>query len=227
MRRILLVEDEENIRKFTKLSLENEGYLVLEADTGELGVEIVRKEEPDIVILDIMLPGINGYEVCEIIREEYPKTGIIMLTAKTQDVDKIIGLEAGTDDYIVKPFNPKELVLRIESLLRRLDLVEDNQDTIKDGPFIFDKYSRVFTKDGKEVDLTPTELSLVALFMENPGKAFSRTELLDKTWGEDYMGEAKIVDVNVRRIRSKIEDDSSNPEYLETVWGIGYRWRKN
>ncbi len=225
MSKILLVEDEESIRKFTKLSLEREGFEVLEAGTGEEGVIMVKEEKPDVVILDIMLPGIDGYQVCEAIRADYPNIGIIMLTAKTQDVDKIIGLESGTDDYMVKPFNPKELILRIKSLIRRISLSEDNE-TIKDGPFVLDRYSRSFTKNGEPIDLTPTELSIVGLFMENPGKAFDRSELLDRTWGEDYIGETKIVDVNVRRIRSKIEDNPSDPEYLETVWGIGYRWRQ-
>lgn len=226
-RRILLVEDEQSIRKFTKINLEREGFEVIEAETGEQGVELVRSENPDLVILDIMLPGIDGYEVCQIIRKEFPKLGIIMLTAKTQDVDKIIGLESGTDDYMVKPFNPKELILRIKSLIRRLDVSVKNKDEINDGPFKLDRYSRSFYKNNKEIELTPTEFSIISLFIANPGKAFSRSELLDLTWGPDYVGETKIVDVNIRRIRAKIEDDASKPEYLETVWGIGYRWKQN
>ena len=149
-----------------------------------------------------------------------------MLTAKAQDVDKIIGLEAGTDDYMIKPFNPKELVLRIRSLLRRMDMTSSSDDIIEFGPFSFDRYSRTFSKNSKEIDLTPTELSLVNLFISNPGKAFTRDELLNETWGEDYVGDTKIVDVNIRRIRSKIEDEPSDPNYIETVWGIGYRWKE-
>ncbi|MDO5689349.1 MAG: response regulator transcription factor [Tissierellia bacterium] len=226
-RKILLVEDEESIRKFTKINLEREGFEVLEAESGEIGVEIARRSTPDLVILDIMLPGIDGYEVCRIIRNEFPKIGIIMLTAKTQDVDKIIGLESGTDDYMVKPFNPTELILRIKSLIRRLDVAVKNEDEILDGPFTLDRYSRSFYKDGVEVELTPTELSIINLFMTNPGKAFARNEILDLIWGSDYIGDTKIVDVNIRRIRTKIEDNSSQPKYLETVWGIGYRWKQN
>lgn len=149
-----------------------------------------------------------------------------MLTAKMQDVDKIIGLEAGTDDYMIKPFNPKELILRIKSLIRRFNQEDDDVETVEDGPFKLDIYSRSFYKNNKEIELTPTELSLITTFMINPGKAFSRNELLDITWGEDYVGESKIVDVNIRRIRTKIEDNPSHPEYLETVWGVGYRWKQ-
>lgn len=230
--KILLVEDEEAIRKFTAINLQKEGWEILEAETGEEGVDLARKEEPDIVILDLMLPGISGYEVCEILRDEYPSIGIIMLTAKSQDVDRILGLEKGTDDYMVKPFNPQELVLRIKSLIRRLrledkaDAEKEEQKELKDGPFVLDLYNREFLKNGESVDLTPTELSMVKLFMLNPGRALSRNEIMKKTWGESYTGESKIVDVNVRRIRSKIEDNPSNPRYLETVWGIGYRWKK-
>ena len=128
---------------------------------------------------------------------------------------------------MVKPFNPKELILRIKSLIRRLDVSVKNKDEISDGPFKLDRYSRSFYKNDKEIELTPTELSIISLFIANPGKAFSRSELLDLTWGPDYVGETKIVDVNIRRIRAKIEDDASKPEYLETVWGIGYRWKQN
>lgn len=225
--KVLLVEDEESIRKFTKINLEREGFYVMEAETGEKGIETAANNKPDIAILDIMLPGISGYEVCKSLRNDYPKMGIIMLTAKTQDVDKILGLESGTDDYMVKPFNPKELILRIKSLIRRLDIEDTSTNQIIDGPFKLDKYSRVFYKNNKELDLTPTELSIVNLFITNPGRAFSRKELIEKTWGENYSGETKIIDVNIRRIRAKIEDDPSHPEYLETVWGVGYRWKQN
>lgn len=223
--RILLVEDEESIRKFTKINLEREGFQVLEAESGEKGIEIVKEHQPDVVILDLMLPGISGYEVCERVRIDNPNIGIIMLTAKTQDVDKILGLEKGTDDYMVKPFNPKELILRIRSLIRRLEKGPKNENVIEDGPFVLDRYSRTFYKNNKLIELTPTELSIINLFITNPGKAFTRNELLDLTWGNNYVGETKIVDVNIRRIRAKIEDDPSRPEYLETVWGIGYRWK--
>ncbi len=224
--KILLVEDEENIRKFTRINLEREGFSVIEAETGELGIELAEKENPLVVILDIMLPGIDGYEVCKILRERIPNIGIIMLTAKTQENDKIFGLERGADDYLSKPFNPKELVLRIKSLIRRLEKPTD-PNILKHGPYTLDLYSKVFKLSGKSIELTPTELSMITLFMKNPGRAFTRNELLDLNWGEEFVGDTKIVDVNIRRLRSKIEENPGKPKYLETVWGTGYRWKKD
>lgn len=224
--RVLIVEDEEHIRKFIKVNLEKNGFIVREAGTGEKGLEIAKDESIDIVVLDIMLPGIDGFEVCKRLREQFPTIGIIMLTAKSQDIDKIMGLEYGTDDYMVKPFNPKELVLRVKSLLRRMEpAIVDELDIIVDGPFRIDKYSRKFYKDDKDIELTPTEYSIIKLFIENSGKAFNRDEILNLVWGYDFVGDSKIVDVNIRRLRSKIENDSGNPHYIETVWGVGYRWR--
>lgn len=225
--RILIVEDEEHIRKFVKINLEGSGFKVWEAGSGEEGLEIVRNEEIDVVLLDIMLPGIDGFQVCKILREEFSKIGIIMLTAKSQDIDKIMGLEYGTDDYMVKPFNPQELVLRVKSLVRRMEKPKSSKlDIIIDGPFKMDKYARRFFKDNEDVELTPTEFSIMRLFVENPGKAFSRDEILNLIWGEDFIGDSKIVDVNIRRLRSKIENNPSDPKYIETVWGIGYRWKR-
>lgn len=226
---ILVVEDEEPIRKFIKINLERNGFEVLEAGTGEKGLELAREREVDLVVLDIMLPGIDGFETCKILREEHPNIGIIMLTAKSQDIDKIMGLEYGTDDYMVKPFNPMELVLRIRSLIRRIDPDDniENENFILNGPFKMDIYSRRFFKDDIEIELTPTEFSIIKLFIENPGKAFSRDEILNTIWGYDFVGDSKIVDVNIRRIRSKIEDNSRNPKYIETIWGVGYRWTKS
>ena len=223
--RVLLVEDEESIRRFTKVNLTRAGFDVLEAGSGEEGVEIARNQTVHIVILDIMLPGMSGYEVASILRAEKPNIGIIMLTAKTQDVDKIMGLESGADDYMVKPFNPKELVLRIESLKRRVISEDDEKEVIESDPFRMDFYSRSFYKDNRVIDLTPTEFSLMHLFLTNPDRAFSRSELLEAVWGKEYMGETKIVDVNIRRLRAKVEDNPSKPKYLETVWGVGYRMK--
>jgi DNA-binding response OmpR family regulator len=223
---ILIVEDEDSIRKFVKINLDRAGFIVKEASTGEEAIEIARKEKIDIVVLDIMLPGIDGYQVCKILRSEFPKLGIIMLTAKSQDIDKILGLEYGTDDYMTKPFNPMELILRIKSLARRMEKVEvDNQQILTYPPFKIDVYSRKFYKDDVEMELTPTEFSIAKLFLENPGKAFKRDEILNIVWGYDFVGDSKIVDVNIRRLRAKIEEDPSKPYYIETVWGIGYRWR--
>lgn len=222
---ILIVEDEDSIRKFIKINLEREGFNVVEAATGEEGLEKARIGEIDIVVLDIMLPGIDGYEVCKIFRREFPTIGIIMLTAKSQDIDKITGLEYGTDDYMVKPFNPMELVLRVKSLIRRIDMVNTvEEELLLDGPFKIDTYSRKFYKNEEEIELTPTEYSIMKIFIENPGKAFKRDEILNWVWGVDFFGDSKIVDVNVRRLRAKIEEDPSKPRYISTVWGVGYRW---
>lgn len=223
---ILIVEDEESIRKFVKINLERDGFKVLEAETGEKGVEIAGRENIDIAILDIMLPNMDGFQVCKILREKFPSMGIIILTAKSQDMDKIMGLEYGTDDYMTKPFNPIELVLRVKSLSRRMEPSEnlDEKDILIFNPFKIDLYSRKFYREDVEVELTPTEYSIVKLFVENPGKAFKRDEILNIVWGYDFVGDSKIVDVNIRRLRAKIEKDPSKPNFIETVWGIGYRW---
>lgn len=224
---VLIVEDEASIRKFVKINLERSDFNVLEAGSGEEGIEIARKEKIDIVILDLMLPKMDGFQVCKVLRDEYPNLGIIMLTAKSQDIDKIMGLEYGTDDYMTKPFNPTELVLRVKSLARRIEVPMDIESgtVLNFGPFKIDAYSRKFYKDNHEIELTPTEYSIAKLFVENPGKAFKRDEILNMVWGYDFVGDSKIVDVNIRRLRSKIENDSSNPFFIETVWGIGYRWK--
>lgn len=226
MPKVLLVEDEIAIRKFTKINIEKAGFEVIEAGTGEEGVELALSLKPDVVILDVMLPGMNGFEVCSILRNEIPHLGIIMLTAKTQEVDKILGLEQGSDDYMVKPFNPQELILRIKSLIRRIDISSDEKEEnqIKFGPFSLNSYSKKFTKDGNVIDLTPTELSLIKIFIQNIDKAFTREELMDLAWGNENKVDTKIIDVNIRRIRAKIEENPANPKYLHTVWGIGYRW---
>ena len=223
---ILIVEDEDSIRKFIKINLDRAGYKVFEASTGENALIIAENEKIDIVVLDIMLPGIDGFAVCKTLREKHSSLGIIMLTAKSQDVDKIMGLEYGTDDYMTKPFKPTELVLRIKSLERRLEIDEDTKDLVLEyPPFKIDIYSRLFFKDSIEIELTPTEFSIAKIFLENPGKAFKRDEILNLVWGLDFVGDSKIVDVNIRRLRSKIEEDSSQPFFIETVWGVGYRWR--
>lgn len=227
MSKILLVEDEVSIRGFLKINLIRNEFEVIEAGTGEEGIEKAIKEKPSIAILDVMLPGIDGFQVCEKLRNEYPEIGIIMLTAKGQDMDKIMGLEYGADDYIIKPFNPMEVVLRVKALLRRVGNsdVSKNKEKIINGPFIIDLYSKKLLKNNLEIDVTPKEYALMKLFIENPNKGFSRDELLDLVWGYNYFGDAKLIDVNIRRLRAKIEDNSSEPKYIETIWGVGYRWR--
>ena len=224
MEKILIIEDEDSIRGFLKINLNRNGFEVLETDNGEEGLNILELQNPVLVILDVMLPGMNGFEVCKKIREKKDKIGIIMLTAKGQDMDRIMGLEYGADDYMVKPFNPMELLLRIKAILRRIGGNKEN-NIIRNGIFTIDSYGKKVFKGGKEIDLTPKEYSLIKLFIENPNKAFSRDELLDLVWGKDYFADSKIIDVNIRRLRSKIEDSSSKEGYIETIWGLGYRWR--
>ncbi len=223
MNKILLVEDEESIRGFLKINLQRNNFIVIEAQSGEEGLELANKEKPKVAILDVMLPGIDGFVVCNELRNNFPGMGIIMLTAKGQDMDKIMGLEYGADDYIVKPFNPLEVVLRVKALLRRLG--EEDKEKLQLGPFIIDLYSQKLLKNNIEIDVTPKEYLLMKIFLENPNRAFSRDELLDLVWGKNYFGDAKIIDVNIRRLRAKIEDKPSTPNYIETVWGIGYRWK--
>ncbi|MFM1514987.1 response regulator transcription factor [Helcococcus ovis] len=227
LNKVLLVEDEVAIRKFTKINVQKAGFEVYEAGSGEEGIEMALDIKPDVVILDVMLPGMNGFEVCSVLRNEMPDLGIIMLTAKSQDVDRILGLEQGSDDYMTKPFNPQELVLRIKSLVRRINLISEEEhkdDNLSYGPFKIDSYSKKFTKNGQIIELTPTELSLMKIFLTNKDKAFTREELMDLAWGNENKADTKIIDVNIRRIRAKIEDSPANPKYLHTVWGVGYRW---
>lgn len=227
--KILICEDEASIRSFLKINFERNGFTVVEAGSGEEALRLTKLEKPHIVVLDVMLPGIDGFEVCKIIRKEHPGIGIMMLTAKGQDMDKIEGLEQGADDYVVKPFNPTEFILRTKALIRRLEdtsgVLEDDQ-ILKSKVFSLDKYSQILKKEGEVIELTPKEFAIMKIFLENEGKAFSRDELLNLIWGYDFIGDPKIVDVNMRRLRSKIEDTPSDPKYIETVWGTGYRWKK-
>ncbi|CDI50137.1 response regulator transcription factor [Clostridium tetani] len=225
--KILLVEDEKSIRGFLKINLKRSGLEVIEAESGEEGIRKAKIEKPSIALLDVMLPGIDGFQVCKELRQEFPSMGIIMLTARTQDMDKIMGLEFGADDYVVKPFNPSELILRIKALLRRIDSTDSTKENIlASSIFKINTYSQKIYKNEKEIDVTPKEYMILKIFLENEEKAFSRDELLDLVWGYDFVGDPKIVDVNIRRLRAKIEDEPSNPKYIETVWGKGYRWRK-
>jgi len=224
---ILVVEDEESIRKFIKINLVKCGYRVSEADTGEAALEMIMKNKPAAVILDIMLPGIDGFEVCEKIRSLMPDIIIIMLTARGQDTDKITGLEIGADDYMVKPFNPLELVARLRNILRRVNGSSRCPGSIiAYKNLLLDMESQKFLKDNVEIDLTPTEFNMLKTFMKNAGRALSRNELFDLIWGKNYFGDMKTLDVYIRRLREKIEDDPSNPKFIETVWGFGYRWAK-
>ncbi len=227
MRKVLVLEDEPNIRSFVVINLKRAGYETIEAGDGEEALEQIRKN-PDtkVVLLDIMLPGeIDGFEVCRRIRAGNPQIGIIMLTARTQEMDKVTGLMTGADDYVTKPFSPAELTARVDALYRRAggETLRD-KDEISQPPFLLNTRNRTLEKNGQRIKLTQVEYSIVKLFMDNPGKALSREEILEAVWGKDYIGELKIVDVNIRRLRIKLEDDPQNPTYVTTVWGYGYKW---
>ena len=227
MKKVLVMEDEANIRSFVVINLKRAGYETIEAGDGEEALEQIRKN-PDIkvALLDIMLPGeMDGFEVCRRIRAGNAQIGIIMLTARTQEMDKVTGLMTGADDYVTKPFSPAELTARVDALYRRSggELVQET-DEIRQPPFLLNTRNRTLEKNGERVKLTQVEYSIVKMFMDNPGKALSREEILETVWGKDYIGELKIVDVNIRRLRIKLEDDPQNPSYVTTVWGYGYKW---
>ncbi|WP_419871352.1 response regulator transcription factor [Candidatus Pristimantibacillus sp. PTI5] len=284
--RILLLEDEESIRGFVRINLKRNEMEVLEAETGEAALALAETEGPiDIALLDVMLPTISGFEVCEQLRARYPRMGIIMLTAKSQEEDKIHGLELGADDYVQKPFSPGELIARIKSLYRRMTPVTAEQEQVQEQaaeheheagaaaesraeeraaaaaveeaaasgvaaippaqqqaqpafpyagmhpelivrPFRLSVSERKLWKRDREIILTPTEWTLVRLLMERVGESVSRDHILTEVWGRYYVGDLKVVDVNIRRIRQKIENNPSDPAFIETVWGYGYRWKR-
>ncbi|MDO4710962.1 MAG: response regulator transcription factor [Peptostreptococcaceae bacterium] len=226
--KVLIVEDEFAIRSFIALNLKKEGFEVLEADNGEAAVEIFQSiKDIGIVLLDVMMPKMDGFEVLKIIRKERPDVGIIMLTARTSDQDKVTGLEYGADDYISKPFSPAELIARIKSLVRRLTTTVPKEEVIYSGIFKIDLGERKFFMNDVEIELTPKEFEILEIFMENKGVSLSRDNILSAIWGKNYFGDLKVVDVNIRRIRKKIEKDPAKPIYLKTVWGFGYRWDEN
>ena len=226
MKKVLILEDEVSIRSFVVINLQRASYEVIEAGTGEEALEQLRRH-PDIgvAIFDINLPGMDGFEVCRTVRATNKTIGIIMLTARTQEMDKITGLMTGADDYVTKPFSPAELLARVDALYRRIG-GESNAPTeeIRQTPFVLNTRNRTLEKNGEKIRLTQVEYSIVKLFMQNPGRALSREDILAAVWGRDYDGELKIVDVNIRRLRIKLEDDTSNPVYITTVWGYGYKW---
>ena len=222
--KILVVDDEREIADVVELYLKNENYQVVKCYNGRDALEAVEKEKPDLALLDVMLPDIDGFEVCRRIRATGSKMGILMLSAKSQEMDKITGLMTGADDYVTKPFSPAELLARVDALYRRIGGSENTEDVLSSGPFVLHLRSRTLDKNSEHIRLTQTEFAIMKLFMENPGRALSREDILHAVWGADYNGEVKIVDVNIRRLRIKIEDDATEPEYITTVWGYGYKW---
>ncbi|MDF2682440.1 MAG: DNA-binding response regulator [Brevibacillus sp.] len=229
MMKVLLLEDEKSIRDFVRINLKREGCEVVEATTGEEALELADSQQDiEIAILDVMLPGIDGFEVCGRLRKKYPRLGIIMLTAKSQELDKVMGLEFGADDYVGKPFSPAELLARVKALHRRLSPIDSpiEKNEIDIHPFTLLLDERKLIKKDQEIVLTPKEFAIIKLLAESANKAISRDEILTVVWGQFFVGDLKIVDVNIRRIRQKIEHDPAHPSFLETVWGYGYLWRK-
>lgn len=230
MKKVLVLEDEANIRGFIVINLRRAGYEVVEAESGEEALEKLKAQRDiRVALLDVMLPGIDGFEVCRRLRANDPAIGIIMLTARSQEMDKVTGLMTGADDYVTKPFSPAELTARVDALVRRsgggtVAAAAEEKDELSSPPFTLNLRNRILEKNGQPLKLTQVEYGLMRLFMENPGKVLSREEILDTVWGHDYFGEVKIVDVNIRRLRKKIEDDATSPTHINTVWGIGYRW---
>ena len=226
MKKILILEDEENIRSFVVINLQRAGYITVEAATGQEALDKLREHpDVDVAVLDIMLPDIDGFEVCRRIRATSKRIGIIMLTARTQEMDKVTGLMNGADDYVTKPFSPAELTARLDALVRRVrgDTAAVSE-LLTQGPFVMNTRNRTLEKNGNRIRLTQVEYAIVKLFMQNPGRALSREEILSAVWGREYEGDLKIVDVNIRRLRIKLEDNPNLPVYITTVWGYGYKW---
>ena len=226
MRRVLVVEDETSIREMIALNLKLHGMEPVEAGSAEEALELLADGAPcDAALLDVMLPGMNGFSLCETIRKNDDAIGIIIVSAKGQEADKIRGLSIGADDYITKPFSVSELIARVEALCRRVnrDAAEPAGRLESEG-FVLDESSRIFMKNGVPIDLTQVEFQIMELFFQNIGVALAREKILKGVWGENYFGDVKIVDVNIRRLRMKIEDEPSNPKHILTVWGYGYRW---
>lgn len=231
MRKILVVEDEDAIREVVALNLRLAGYEVTEAASAEQALAVFSLSAGfDVAVLDIMLPGMNGFSLCETIRRDSASIGIIMLSAKTLETDKIKGLSIGADDYMTKPFSVSELLARVEALVRRVgrqgasSAAPEPDGRMVSGVFVLDQKSRVLYKNGTPIDLTQVEFQIMELFFANPGVALVREKILEGVWGENYFGDVKIVDVNIRRLRMKIEDEPSAPKHILTVWGYGYRW---
>ena len=225
MKKVLVLEDESSIRSFIVINLRRADYEVVEAESGEEALEKLKlHSDVRVALLDIMLPGIDGFEVCRRIRATNASIGIIMLTARSQEMDKVTGLMTGADDYVTKPFSPAELTARVDALMRRSGGAAVEAGEINQPPFLLNTRNRTLEKNGQRIKLTQVEYAIMKMFMENPGKALSREEILDMVWGHDYFGELKIVDVNIRRLRLKIEDNATNPTYITTIWGFGYKW---
>lgn len=232
MKKVLVAEDEESIREFIVINLTRSGYEVEQAENGAVALDLFSKDESsfDVAILDIMMPEIDGLTVCKELRKRSSDLGIIMLSAKTQEMDKVTGLLVGADDYVTKPFSPSELMARVDAVYRRVEMTrgfrkaDSALDVIVLDEFELNLRNRTLSKAGKLIELTQVEFQIIEYFFGNPNAALSRTDILKQVWGSNYFGDEKIVDVNIRRLRMKIEDNPSAPARLVTIWGLGYKW---
>lgn len=231
MKKILVCEDEEVIRDFVVINLQRSGYVTTDVSCGEDALRVFEENNGDfdIALIDIMMPGIDGFAVCKQLREKSDNIGIIMLTAKTQEMDKVRGLMLGADDYVTKPFSPSELVARVDAVYRRVSMATKSIQEVKpivSGVFVLNPKSRTLTKNGELIDLTQVEYQIMEYFLRNKNVALGRNQILEQIWGDNYYGDIKIVDVNIRRLRMKIEDEASKPVYIQTIWGFGYKWQE-
>ncbi len=232
MKKVLVAEDEESIREFIVINLTRSGYIVEQAENGAVALEKFKENEQsfDVAILDIMMPEVDGLTVCKELRNISSDLGIIMLSAKTQEMDKVTGLLVGADDYVTKPFSPSELMARVDAVYRRVEMTrglrkgDSSSDSIILDEFELNLRNRTLLKNGEMIELTQVEFQIVEYFFKNPNAALSRNDILKQVWGANYFGDEKIVDVNIRRLRMKIEDNPSSPNRLVTIWGLGYKW---
>lgn len=232
MKTVLIAEDEKSIRDFIVINLKRSGYEVLEAENGKQAVALfdTDSDKIDVAVLDIMMPEMDGIAVCKYIREKNAGVGIILLTAKAQEIDKISGLMSGADDYVTKPFSPSELMARVDAVYRRVSLLKERENTKKDdkaitlGNFSLNTQERVLLKNGKPIELTQIEYQILEYLFNNPNTVLERAAILNKVWGHDYFVDDKVIDVNIHRLRGKIEDEPAQPKHLVTIWGMGYKW---
>ena len=232
MNKVLVAEDEESIREFIVINLTRSGYIVEQAENGAVALEKFKENEQsfDVAVLDIMMPEVDGLTVCKELRNMSSDLGIIMLSAKTQEMDKVTGLLVGADDYVTKPFSPSELMARVDAVYRRVEMTrglrkgDSYSDSIIHDEFELNLRNRTLLKNGEMIELTQVEFQIIEYFFKNPNAALSRNDILKQVWGANYFGDEKIVDVNIRRLRMKIEDNPSSPNRLVTIWGLGYKW---
>ncbi len=232
MKKVLVAEDEESIREFIVINLTRSGYDVMQAENGAAALDIFQKEggDFDVAILDIMMPEMDGLTVCKELRQRSSDLGIIMLSARTQEMDKVTGLLVGADDYVTKPFSPSELMARVDAVYRRVEMTrgfrknDTTGETIRLDEFELNLRNRTLSKSGNLIELTQVQFQIIEYFFKNPNAALSRTDIFKTVWGSNYYGDEKIVDVNIRRLRMKVEDNPSSPTRLITIWGLGYKW---